>query len=264
MKYILTFFAVLFVFGIVSANYFYFVGADNRGTFGDMFGAANALFSGLAFVGLVFAILQQREELKIAKEDARETKKILDKQQDHIDLQNKQTQKQMFENTFFQMLRMYNEISESVDLYTGSGTSAKGKDFFKNRYRNLISILSKNYTIRNHKDEFEDNYENFYKNNKGDLSHYFRVMYNLIKFVDQSNIEYKKFYTNILRANLSDYEVGLLFYNGLSKYGAEFKPLIEKYALLKHHSVLTREQDEELKALYHPSAFGEPLEDNNP
>jgi len=41
----------------------------NRGTFGDMFGAVNALFSGLAFAGVVYAILLQREDLELQKQD---------------------------------------------------------------------------------------------------------------------------------------------------------------------------------------------------
>lgn len=30
---------------------------SNRGTFGDLFGAVNALFSGLAFAGLIYTIV---------------------------------------------------------------------------------------------------------------------------------------------------------------------------------------------------------------
>lgn len=36
--------------------------ATDRGLFGDMFGAMNALFSGLAFAGIVYTILFQRAE----------------------------------------------------------------------------------------------------------------------------------------------------------------------------------------------------------
>ncbi|MFC5455358.1 hypothetical protein [Prosthecobacter fluviatilis] len=39
-------------------------GSSNPGTFGDMFGAVNALFSGLAFLGVIFAIVLQYQELK--------------------------------------------------------------------------------------------------------------------------------------------------------------------------------------------------------
>jgi hypothetical protein len=39
----------------------------DRGTFGDMFGAVNALFSGLAFAGVIYALLLQHEEIEQAK-----------------------------------------------------------------------------------------------------------------------------------------------------------------------------------------------------
>ncbi|WCO00581.1 hypothetical protein [Psychroserpens ponticola] len=35
-----------------------------RGQIGDMFGAVNALFSGLAFVGLIYTIFQQQKEIE--------------------------------------------------------------------------------------------------------------------------------------------------------------------------------------------------------
>ena len=37
---------------------------QDQGTFGDMFGAINALFSGLALAGVVFALIFQRQELQ--------------------------------------------------------------------------------------------------------------------------------------------------------------------------------------------------------
>lgn len=42
-----------------------------RGTFGDMFGAVNALFSGLAFAGVIFAIILQRRELELQRRELR-------------------------------------------------------------------------------------------------------------------------------------------------------------------------------------------------
>ncbi|MEN9677081.1 MAG: hypothetical protein RIS76_2977 [Verrucomicrobiota bacterium] len=47
---------------------------DGPGAFGDMFGLANALFSGLAFAGVIFAILLQRQELALQREELQETR----------------------------------------------------------------------------------------------------------------------------------------------------------------------------------------------
>jgi len=41
----------------------------SRGQFGDVFGAVNALFSGLAFAGLIYAILLQREDLALQRKE---------------------------------------------------------------------------------------------------------------------------------------------------------------------------------------------------
>ena len=47
---------------------------QNRGTFGDMFGAVNALFSGLAFAGIIYTILLQRRELELQREELQATR----------------------------------------------------------------------------------------------------------------------------------------------------------------------------------------------
>lgn len=43
----------------------------DRALNGDAFGAANALFSGLAFAGLIYTILMQREELALQRNELR-------------------------------------------------------------------------------------------------------------------------------------------------------------------------------------------------
>lgn len=42
---------------------------ENAAYFGDMFGASAALFSGLAFAGVIIAILLQRQELRIQRRE---------------------------------------------------------------------------------------------------------------------------------------------------------------------------------------------------
>lgn len=71
------------------------------------------------------------------------------------------------------------------------------------------------------------------------LDHYFRYLYRIMKFVDESNyldngdsIENRYNYTCILRATLSPYELVFLFYNGLIYNN--LKTLIEKYSLLNN------------------------------
>lgn len=50
---------------------------ESRGQFGDMFGGLNALFSGLAFLGLVYTIWLQRTELSLQREELELTRQEL-------------------------------------------------------------------------------------------------------------------------------------------------------------------------------------------
>jgi hypothetical protein len=48
-----------------------------RGQFGDQFGAVNALFSGLAFAGVIYAVLLQRQELELQRRELELTREEL-------------------------------------------------------------------------------------------------------------------------------------------------------------------------------------------
>src|SRR6266571_2806635 len=48
--------------------------AADRAAFGEMFGAVNALFSGLAFAGVICAILLQREDLSLQRTELQLTR----------------------------------------------------------------------------------------------------------------------------------------------------------------------------------------------
>lgn len=56
-----------------------FLKPEERGTIGDMFGVVNALFSGFAFLGVIYAILLQRTELTLQREELSLTRGELEK-----------------------------------------------------------------------------------------------------------------------------------------------------------------------------------------
>ena len=87
---------------------------DDRGVFGDKFGAVNSLFSGLAFAGLIITLLFQKEELKLQRDELSETRKELNAQKLEFQEQNKTMKRQRFENTFFNMLSLQNEIVSNL------------------------------------------------------------------------------------------------------------------------------------------------------
>ncbi|WP_299112044.1 hypothetical protein [uncultured Winogradskyella sp.] len=71
---------VTFIWGISAVLIIYFIpNWSDRGTFGDLFGAVNALFSALAFAVLIYTIVLQREEIKNNREEILLNRKELEK-----------------------------------------------------------------------------------------------------------------------------------------------------------------------------------------
>lgn len=221
----------------------------NQGTFGDTFGAVNALFSGLAFAGLIATLLYQKEELKLQREELQQTREELKGQREEFEEQNKTLKRQRFENTFFNMLSLQQEITnnlfyqdEKENEQTITQHTYKGREVFKEIYENATVkyeglIYPKNTGL---KLVLKHNGYNAYTAiaDTTRFDHYFRNLYRIFKYVDTTDLindDERYEYACIVRSQLSDYELIMLFFNGLSDNGKEkFKPLIEKYAILKN------------------------------
>lgn len=250
---------LIFIVWLVSGIVLYFV--PDHGTFGDMFGAVNALFSGLAFASLIYTIFLQRHELKLQREELSLTRNEIKEQKEYLAAQNEVLRTQNFENTFFQLLKLLNDIVNSIDLVASDRTT-KGRDCFSIFYRRLITEYrnSKKNPENQDKNQLELiklSYASFYQLYQGELGHYFRTLYNLVKFIKHSNVDNKPFYTNLVRAQLSNQELTILFYNCITENGSEkFKPLIEEFAFFKNMSkgdLLSRVED---VSFYEDCAFG--------
>jgi hypothetical protein len=102
---------------------------------------------------------------------------------------------------------------------------------------------------------FQAGYKRFFETKEFEIGHYFRNLYTIIKHVDKSDIQDRRQYTNIVRAQLSKFEIGLLSYNCLSKEGEKkFKSLVERYSLLKQAHLSDIPQI--VKEKYREIAFG--------
>ena len=230
---------------------------NERGTFGDQFGAVNALFSGLAFAGLIYTIILQRRDLAIQRRDLQLQRKELEltrgelqNQTEQYTIQNKTLAVQRFENTFFQMLNLHHGIVNGLSFqyicqkYSSNGlsfetmkTMAHGREVFDVAYNyptssgwgfnKNMSELIKEKGIAGYNDS--------------DIpvlfDHYFRNLYRIIKFTEDSKLIddlEKNEYIDILRAQLSPYELVWLYYNGLSAGKDRMKSYIQTYSLLNN------------------------------
>lgn len=219
--------------------------------FGDSFGAVNALISGLAFAGMIVTFVLQRYELSMQRKE-------LEAQRQEFSDQNETMRLQRFENTFFHMMELQQNIVN--DLYAKKSDKAevkednpnnigwiskevlvadeyRGRNFFfyafhlcehnvsnKKKVRGLCGVL---------KEEGLQAFDDYYTTTAFD--HYFRHLYTILKFIDQNDWlekegQYK--YATFVRATLSRYELVMLYYNGF--FHPKMKKLMEKYCMLNN------------------------------
>ncbi|NQX57523.1 hypothetical protein [Paenibacillus qinlingensis] len=111
---------------------------DDRGTAGDMFGAINSLFTGLAFAGIIFTIIIQRQELSLQREELKLQREVVARSTAELAGQREMMNLQRFETTFFNLITAHKTIVSSV-------TSGKltGIDLFETYYSDLSNDISR-------------------------------------------------------------------------------------------------------------------------
>jgi hypothetical protein len=184
-------------------------------------GAVASVWSLAAFIFIYVAFLGQQQQLE-------ETREQLIKQ-DAV------ARQQRFENSFFELLRLHHNLVDEIRETDFKGETVHGRSCFSILY-NRLGQSWQTYARSPGSDleKIQRAYAEFYASHQAQVGHYFRNLYHIVRFVDESAPESNARYAKLVRAQLSSAEVLLLFYNGVSSLGyAKFKPLIEKYALLE-------------------------------
>lgn len=86
-----------------------------RGQFGDSFGVVNALFSGLAFAGVICAIIFQQKELALQRTELALQREELTNTRGEMKEQKRAIQKESFERSFFQFLAILDAKYHSTE-----------------------------------------------------------------------------------------------------------------------------------------------------
>lgn len=218
----------------------YFSGsiADNHtrwGEFGDFLGGTlNPFFALLGLLALLLTIVLQNRELRNSTRELANSVRALNEQAAAVKLQN-------FERTFFEMVRLHHDIVKALDLRDSeSHVTTEGRDCFRvfyDRFRKSHGEANAKYNTAGQETIIVKAYSPFYQRHQHEIGHYFRNFHRILKLVDESHVDNKSNYTGILRAQMSSYELALLFYNALHPVGGKLKPLVERYEMLEHMDV---------------------------
>jgi hypothetical protein len=224
--------------------------------------SASALFSALAFAAVLYTVWLQKQELELQRQELAETREELRGQREQLVLQNTTLARQSFEGTFFHMVTLHNDIvtSQRLRLWDG-GPELEGRQGLAAAAQEVITRLS-SVNARAADGTVDvgvlyDVYKHVCHTRTCDLTHYFRNLYHLLRFVDDSVFaeEDKRRYAQVVRAQLTGAENILILFNGLRKTGASrFKQLIERYRMLNElpdYAVLI-----DAKRAYQSNAFG--------
>lgn len=214
---------------------------DSRALFGDSFGAVNALISAFAFAGVIVSMYLQRKDLQLQREslevqqkELKQNTKELALQRAEFQTQNKTMQFQRFENTFFNMMSLQQEIVNNIAFHYSKKErnlqpvylTVHGRQVFEYIYNHGLKTLIKEGKAFS---EFAE---------LSIFDHYFRHLYRIIKFIDETSLletKHERYtYTSMVRATLSRYELVFIFYNELNNDFSNFKILMEEYSLLNN------------------------------
>lgn len=279
------------------------------GTAGPLWALAGVLLVYLAFVGQRVQLVYQQAELRATRLEFGQQTDALEGQQTEMERQVMESKRQTFDNAFFQMLQLYNDILAETGVEGHGRNSAemdRGRDAFaefvsrhRNRYAKAFEDAASSALaaegdplptkepgmvagafdnrLARYRERLEarmnemesgqteaergaaalDAYRGLYTAHQHEIGHYFRTLYHVVKFVDRADpgvVPNKQQYVSIVRSQLSSPELALLAYNGLTHGREKFKPLMERYGLLKQ--MPSDDITDSLRLAYEAGAFG--------
>ncbi|EKN6093920.1 hypothetical protein DVQ99_00140 [Yersinia enterocolitica] len=228
-------FLVLVIFGII-----FFTSDRDLGTFGDFFGGTlNPILTFISVIFLISTIKIQQTELSLTRKELTQTRLEYKNTSDALNTQ-------AIENTFFNILKLHNEIVINLIFKEGTINDA-GLNTTSHNGHLVFGALLKEVKKEGARDTnnipsyIQGNYKEIQDNHNHILGQYFRNLYQALKLIDGYSDdvlppEKKKKYSSILRAQLSSKELAVLFLNCLDDVcdNGQFKNLLIEYAMLEH------------------------------
>lgn len=201
--------------------------AADWATFGTYFsGVAGTIVTFGALVAVALTLHLQAKELA-------ESRSLLKSQAATLAIQARTADRQAFDSNFYQLLKRFSDHVGSLSY----GNQSFGRDAIAVILLRLQAHFGAVTAAGGVPDVMVEAYKRLYREREADLGVYFRLLYHVFKLIDRGSLtELEKIdYANLARAQLSATELCLLFYNCSSGEGASgFKPLVERYGLLKH------------------------------
>lgn len=198
------------------------------GVFGDMYGALNTLFSGLAFSAVVVTLLLQKRQLAVSQLELKMTRDEMASQSGLFKIQTEVMNQQLFEGTVFQLLGFYKDQSSKILAWNKSGRDA---------WMLLYHQMDADINFDDNKNLNFPGYDNSMKYSEmQSVIPLVSLALRLLKYIHESSLitnDKKQFYVELLKSNMSEFEIYFLaVVPSYDEKLAEYQKYIEEYALL--------------------------------
>lgn len=174
---------------------------EDRGTFGDMFGSINALFSGLAFAGVLTTLILQRQDLEIQREvqvtqlrDLKQQAEATKKSAEQLERQHEILNFQIIQQTVLNLIESKRKFVQNFKKFEFD--TSKGE--FITKYTGEDALVK----------QFADG-----KFDHPDINQFLNIFFYTLKFIHESTIstEQKKVLADMLNLETSSYEMTVIY-----------------------------------------------------
>ncbi|WP_338706515.1 hypothetical protein [Paenibacillus amylolyticus] len=225
-----------------------FIPKDDRGTFGDMFGAINALFSAFAFGGLVYTLFIQRYELSLQRKELEMQRLEVARNADQLEEQKNVMIQQSFENTFFKMIELHHNIlANSLMIETGKDTEVTRLHYFRLGLEGQANLAENEHDLK-------ERVFNEISTPRGEwIKQYINNFYCMLLLTEQfcknTNINARESdYALIILSQLSDDERVIIFY--VLGYELKQRLLLDRFYFLEDLNPGAPEHTKWMRKLY--------------
>lgn len=229
---------------------------------GDFFGGIlNPIFAFLSLILIAYTLLQNKKALEQSNKAIEQSKKALQQNEKSLSVGNQELKLSReeysksvsalnsqveqfnfhrFENTFFNMLSLQNEILNELEFSDENLTQFHNYWKESTKSRKVFSSILRwiDYDDESEEKDVLLNYDLFQVRENQVVGHYFRNLYQVFKLIDESELclSVKEKYAGIVRAQLSADEIAVLFFNCISPKvdDGKFREYVIKYTLLEH------------------------------
>ncbi len=221
--------ASIMIYFIRFINFRFTDDPNDFGIFGDYIGGVVGTIVGL--IGIIFLYRTYLIQISI------------------FEIQDKRQCQQQFESTFFTLLSQQRNIFQNMQ---GEYPASNNRPDFRVKGSQYVALLRLDLSLRLLDLGYESEllargdarllkihvnniYQVWFQGHAAQLGHYFRHLYHVLKYIDDSQIEDKKKYSDLVQAQMSTDELYLTAINGISNYGRKkMLPLLNSYSFLEN------------------------------